>query len=219
MAINNDQQGYKKLSRVLTTPDKPDNLEQVLLDNFEKQALDDKSSTDKKKHNHLFFLSSLAASLFVGLGIMLKIYIFSSPVALAYKHAYEHAQEERLITGHLDGGYQQWMSDRGIAVPINAEAIVLSKNCLISKVKTIHLRFEFDGIRQSKSVINLFIRTVGNNQTEIQNTSGDVSGQKWALFKPNKEIEVLVLYKNNSYKQQVDDIVKSMFSDKGKIVI
>jgi len=229
MATNSDQHDYDKLNQVLNMPDTPDNLEKSLFENFDKQIIEEEKAVRKKKRNRLFFSSSLAASLFIGLAIVLRINIIASPVELAY----EHAQEEKLMTGHIDGGYKQWMSERGIAIPVNAEAIILSKNCLIGEVKAKHLRFELDGfllqdppngsrpnsVLKSKGVINLFIQTARDKSIEAKDTSGDINGQKWILFKTGKEMEVLVLYENDSYKIQVDEIIKSMFPDRGKIVI
>jgi len=200
-------------------PNTPDNLQQSLFYNLDKQIIDEKKSARKKIHNRIFFSSSIAASMLIGLLVLFRVNMATSSVALAY----EHAQEEMLITGNMDGGYKQWMLDRGIAIPVNSEAIVLSKNCSLGENKAKHLRFELNRSQQgstliSKGVINSFVNTSHGKLLSTKDTSGEINGQQWFLFKPDDEIEVLVLYENESYKTQVDNIIKSMFPDRGKTV-
>jgi len=207
MATKNDHHDYHRLNRILDMPDIPDSLEKSLLDNLENQIAENHELANKQKRQRFLFSTSIAASLFLGLFVMLRINL----VAPSIVHAYEHTQEEKLLTGQLDGGYRQWMYDKNISLPINSSPIVLSKNCLLGNIKTKHLRFENE--------INMFFYAPQNNLIDTTETTGEFNGHKWLVLKPARNVHVLVLYENDSDKNQVDDIIKSMFPHQNILLI
>ncbi len=220
MVTNNDNDQHKKLNQALHTPDVPTCLKQSLLNNLDKQIIDEKKSAHRKIRYRLFFSSSIAATLLIGLFIIYRVDMATSPIALAY----EHTQDERFMTGIVDGNYKQWMTERGIAIPINAESIVLSKNCLLDNIKTKHLRFELNRTEKNigltgYAVINLFIHNSHEKLVRTNKTSGEFNGQKWFLFKLNKTMDVFVLYEDDSLKGEVDGIIRSMSLNQNQMTI
>lgn len=224
MTNRNDQHDLDKLGRMLNSPAVPADLQSRLLKNLERQINDEKRVDEKQKPKRVLLVSSIAASFLVGLAIVLQSYLVSSPVDLAY----EHAAAEQQLSGFIDGGYQDWMEDNGIALPVNAEAIVLSKNCLLGDVRTKHLRFELNSnslpsqLQSSitqKGVINVFVNASLENTLSMPDDSGRINGQHWRLFKFGTKMEVLVLYNNEAYQTAVNEIIKSMFTQQDQNII
>lgn len=216
MSSDNETRIDNELSKLLHKPDVPDGLEQSLLVNFEKQQLEELQYTRKKNRRLAIITSGLAAGLVMGITLILENTDSISPV----KMAYAHAQEEKLITGHKDGGYESWLSENGIHMPANADAVVLSKNCVVGDSKAKHLRFEItsntNGNQEpaTKQSINMFIHSKSGSFDMLHASSGDINGQRWLLFKPDNNLQVLVVYENESYRKDINTIMKSMFPDK-----
>ena len=220
MIKQNLSHDIKRLNRKLNAPLAPDDLESKLLANLENQIAAEQQSNTKQKRQRTWLASSIAASLLMGLVVAFNISLTSSPVELAYAHALEEQQ----LTGYVDGGYLDWMSSKGISAPVNAKSIVLSKNCSLGEIKAKHLRFEIDTAlptskETTKSAINMFLLASQDFATSIPDDKGDINGQQWRLYKPSADMEVLVLYDNDSNIKTVDNIVKSMFPQQAQIII
>jgi len=207
MSTKKDQNDYRKLKKILDLPYIPNNLEKTLLDNLELQITKDKIVV---RRNRFLFTTSIAASVLIGFFglyfVMSKIHKTPS-VALVY----EHVQEEKHITGQPDGGYAQWMLDKGIVQPVDTGIITLSKNCLIGNIKAKHLRFKLDSEPSHMSGINMFFHASEDKLINQSDTFGEINGQKWLLLKPANNIKILVLYEKNAHKRQVENIIETMF--------
>lgn len=202
--MNQDQHEAKKLHELLNAPKVPEDLAEKLKSNLEKQVLETEQPINKpKQYKTLWY--GLAASLALTVVVVMQFQSKSDLVSLAYAHA----QEEAHLVGAIDGGYQAWFEAADVQLPTEASRIALSKNCVLGEQKAKHLRFDLP----NNGTINLFLYKNGENLPKLAQADGKIATQSWLTDSPRDDIHLLALYDANVSKEQITQIIQSMFKE------
>ena len=201
--MNQEQREDQKLHDLLNAPKAPEDLAEKLKANLDKQMLEAEQSANLPQRNKALwygFAASLTLAIFVALQ-------FQKPDLVS--QAYAHVQEEANLVGAVDGGYQKWFEATGLQIPSQANRIALSKNCALGEQKAKHLRFELP----NSGTINLFLYQDDENLPDLAQTDGTIANQSWITESPRDGIHLLALYDANVSKQQITQIIQSIFKD------
>ena len=201
--MNQEQREDKKLHDLFKAPKVPEDLAEKLKANLDKQMLEAEQSANLPQRNKTLWYG-LAASFALAIFVALQ---FQKPDLVS--QAYAHVREEANLVGAVDGGYQTWFEAAGLQIPSQANRIALSKNCALGEQKAKHLRFELP----NSGTINLFLYQDGENLPDLAQADGTIANQSWITESPRDDIRLLALYDANVSKEQITQIIQSIFKD------
>jgi hypothetical protein len=194
----------QKLRQFLNTPKAPEDLATKLKANLDLQIQEPEPQLSRSWLSLKRWYGLVAG---VTLALAVAWHFKSGPDLVIQAHA--HAIEEAHLVGALDGGYWSWFEAAGLSIPVEADRIVLSKNCVVDRMQAKHLRFEFPG----NTAVNLFLYREAGGLPADTVTEGAIDGQAWLAFSPRGNVHLLAVYDPRVDRSHVERIIQSMFKE------
>lgn len=197
----------EKLKRVLNLAPIPETLHARLHANL-KECIDSENRRSEKRGKKRYFTGlgvGLATVLLVCAALLYRVYDTPPTYVMA---AYQDMHKDQLLHGVFDGGSARWLVTRGIKLPPADVRVDLSKDCLLGKLPSKHLRL----VSGAAGNINLFIHSGPTSIGTEQFEQGEWGNQSWLLLKPRPGLLVAVLSEHASAHPQVIDLVETMFA-------
>jgi|GEM_PF-7056984 len=196
---HDDPWNPERLQHALNRPRPPAALAQRLHADIDRQA----AQEDSRGRRRIGAFAVAATALIATLLLPLRPLPSSPPFV---RHAVQHAGEERGLHGVLDGEFERWRTQAGIAMPGDGVQLRLAKHCQVDNHAVRHLRLASPATGE----VEVLIGTQQIAAWPRPGTGEDGDQRRWLSLKPRAGLSLLVLYGPHVSDQAVRHLVQSL---------